>query len=296
MDLNLLKYVIATDKNQSISKAADELYVSQPNISKAIQIVEKEIGFPIFTRTSRGVTTTNEGKAFIKKAIKLVKVFDDFADEFTNKNISPFSLNVAHQKIIYLEDKFEELSHHFQKDEYLNINLQEKDEDEIIDLLLKDKIKLGILCINENDLPYFKRLLQLNNINFNVKNTLKIKVITHASNQLGTNNIINKNDLNSYTVIASDKNDFYYYYEEKHQINTSSNILKTNGGIGKLSLLASIPNSYILSLPLSDTTLQSYGCKMLSFDNIVNDWVILTIYKKYTKFSETLYTSSIEKG
>lgn len=281
MDLNLLKYVIATDKNQSISKAADELYVSQPNISKAIQIVEKEIGFPIFTRTSRGVTTTNEGKAFIKKAIKLVKVFDEFADEFTNKNISPFSLNVAHQKIIYLEDKFEELSHHFQKDEYLNINLQEKDEDEIIDLLLKDKIKLGILCINENDLPYFKRLLQLNNINFNVKNTLKIKVITHASNQLGTNNIINKNDLNSYTVIASDKNDFYYYYEEKHQINTSSNILKTNGGIGKLSLLASIPNSYILSLPLSDTTLQSYNCKMLSFDNIVNDWVILTIYKKY---------------
>ena len=281
MDLNLLKYVIATDKNQSISKAADELYVSQPNISKAIQIVEKEIGFPIFTRTSRGVTTTNEGKAFIKKAIKLVKVFDDFADEFTNKNISPFSLNVAHQKIIYLEDKFEELSHHFQKDEYLNINLQEKDEDEIIDLLLKDKIKLGILCINENDLPYFKRLLQLNNINFNVKNTLKIKVITHASNQLGTNNIINKNDLNSYTVIASDKNDFYYYYEEKHQINTSSNIIKTNGGIGKLSLLASIPNSYILSLPLSDTTLQSYDCKMLSFDNIVNDWVILTIYKKY---------------
>ena len=281
MDLNLLKYVIATDKNQSISKAADELYVSQPNISKAIQIVEKEIGFPIFTRTSRGVTTTNEGKAFIKKAIKLVKVFDDFADEFTNKNISPFSLNVAHQKIIYLEDKFEELSHHFQKDEYLNINLQEKDEDEIIDLLLKDKIKLGILCINENDLPYFKRLLQLNNINFNVKNTLKIKVITHASNQLGTNNIINKNDLNSYTVIASDKNDFYYYYEEKHQINTSSNILKTNGGIGKLSLLASIPNSYILSLPLSDTTLQSYNCQMLSFDNIVNDWVILTIYKKY---------------
>ena len=281
MDLNLLKYVIVTDKNQSISKAADELYVSQPNISKAIQIVEKEIGFPIFTRTSRGVTTTNEGKAFIKKAIKLVKVFDDFADEFTNKNISPFSLNVAHQKIIYLEDKFEELSHHFQKDEYLNINLQEKDEDEIIDLLLKDKIKLGILCINENDLPYFKRLLQLNNINFNVKNTLKIKVITHASNQLGTNNIINKNDLNSYTVIASDKNDFYYYYEEKHQINTSSNILKTNGGIGKLSLLASIPNSYILSLPLSDTTLQSYDCKMLSFDNIVNDWVILTIYKKY---------------
>ena len=281
MDLNLLKYVIATDKNQSISKAADELYVSQPNISKAIQIVEKEIGFPIFTRTSRGVTTTNEGKAFIKKAIKLVKVFDEFADEFTNKNISPFSLNVAHQKIVYLEDKFEELSHHFQKDEYLNINLQEKDEDEIIDLLLKDKIKLGILCINENDLPYFKRLLQLNNINFNVKNTLKIKVITHASNQLGTNNIINKNDLNSYTVIASDKNDFYYYYEEKHQINTSSNILKTNGGIGKLSLLASIPNSYILSLPLSDTTLQSYDCKMLSFDNIVNDWVILTIYKKY---------------
>ena len=62
MDYNSLKYIITVNKHRSISKAADELFLTQPNISKAIQNVEKEIGFQIFTRTSRGVATTIEGK------------------------------------------------------------------------------------------------------------------------------------------------------------------------------------------------------------------------------------------
>ena len=66
MDYITLKYIITVDKYQSISKAAEELYLSQPNISKAIQNIEKEVGFQIFSRTSRGATTTPEGKEFIK--------------------------------------------------------------------------------------------------------------------------------------------------------------------------------------------------------------------------------------
>ena len=119
MDYNSLKYIITVHKHQSISKAAEELYLSQPNISKAIQKLEKEIGITIFNRTSRGVNTTIEGKEFIKRAQELVKKFDDFSEEFSTSTSSLFSLNIAHPqdnfyylKIADFMSEFSRIGHH----------------------------------------------------------------------------------------------------------------------------------------------------------------------------------------
>ena len=64
MDQNLsLYHIFYTVANAgTISKAAKELYISQPAISKAIQKLEHSLEVSLFTRTSRGVHLTNEGK------------------------------------------------------------------------------------------------------------------------------------------------------------------------------------------------------------------------------------------
>ena len=46
----------------NISKAAKELYISQPAISKSIQKLEESVGCKLFSRSSRGVVLTEEGK------------------------------------------------------------------------------------------------------------------------------------------------------------------------------------------------------------------------------------------
>jgi len=51
---------------QSFSKAARELRVTQPTISKAIASLEQELGIQIFRRSSRGLTLTDEGQSFLK--------------------------------------------------------------------------------------------------------------------------------------------------------------------------------------------------------------------------------------
>lgn len=53
-------------KEGSISKAANMLYVSQPAVSKAIKVLEEEIGLPLFERTAKGVTMTTEGKVLFE--------------------------------------------------------------------------------------------------------------------------------------------------------------------------------------------------------------------------------------
>lgn len=64
MEQNLSQYKIFYEvaKTGNISKAAKELYISQPAISKAISKLEDSLGLSLFTRSSRGVSLTPEGE------------------------------------------------------------------------------------------------------------------------------------------------------------------------------------------------------------------------------------------
>mgnify|MGYP003369231772 CR=1 FL=1 len=64
MEQHLSQYRIfyAVAKTGNISKAAKELFISQPAISKAISKLEESLGLPLFTRNSRGVQLTVEGQ------------------------------------------------------------------------------------------------------------------------------------------------------------------------------------------------------------------------------------------
>ena len=65
IDLNLYKvfYTVATVGN--ITKAAEELYISQPAVTKAIHTLETNLGGVLFIRTKKGVTLTEEGKVLL---------------------------------------------------------------------------------------------------------------------------------------------------------------------------------------------------------------------------------------
>ena len=72
MNLTDLHYVVEIDKSGSISKAAKELYVAQPNLSKAIKHLEREFGISIFERSSKGVKATREGQKFLEYAKRII--------------------------------------------------------------------------------------------------------------------------------------------------------------------------------------------------------------------------------
>ena len=55
MTIQQLKYVIAIAESGSISTAAQKFFVAQSSVSKALSELEKELGFPIFNRSNRGV-------------------------------------------------------------------------------------------------------------------------------------------------------------------------------------------------------------------------------------------------
>ena len=286
MDYSSLKYIITVDKFQSISKAADELYLSQPNISKAIQNVEKEIGFQIFIRTSRGVTTTPEGKEFIKKALKLVHTFDEFTKEFQSLDTQVFNLNIAHPKDIFYQNKVMEIAEKFSGEETLNVNILEGTTEETIDMVLKEIVNLGVIGVNEHDLAYYRKLLILNNLDFIITDPLKLYATFHKSNPISNKTKVSKQDLISQTLVTTNTNDYYKYYNEKYHLVLSSNVVKNSVGVHQVALLSKIPNSYLISLPLSDETLDLYSCKSIELETGIGNWVTIFIYKKTTELTK----------
>lgn len=77
MDIQQLKYFIAVAKCENVSKAARELYVSQPNLSTAMRRLENGVGFPLFNRRRGKVSLTSGGRVFLESAEAAVQTLED---------------------------------------------------------------------------------------------------------------------------------------------------------------------------------------------------------------------------
>ena len=85
MNTLYLKYVLEVEKTGSISQAAQNLFMAQPNLSKAIKDLERELGYSIFKRTTSGVTITEKGAEFLYHAKKVMEQLTEI-DKLSGRN------------------------------------------------------------------------------------------------------------------------------------------------------------------------------------------------------------------
>ncbi len=84
MTLNQLEYFCAVCRYHSITRAADELFVSQPTISVALRNLENEFHLRLFNHGKNQISLTPEGEAFYQKAEQILNSCQDFQAEFSS--------------------------------------------------------------------------------------------------------------------------------------------------------------------------------------------------------------------
>src|SRR5271157_1450984 len=81
MELRHLRYFLAVSEALSFTKAAAQLRVAQPALSRQVQALEDEIGVDLLRRSPRGVTLTAEGKLFLQEVCQLLKRADEAVEK-----------------------------------------------------------------------------------------------------------------------------------------------------------------------------------------------------------------------
>ena len=144
---------------KSFSKAADDLFLTQPTVSGHILSLEKTLSLHLFDRTNREVRLTKAGEIFLKYASKILTSRKDLLNaliEFSQGIRGELSLGASTIPGEYLLPK---LMGDFKKEHpHMNISLKIADTKEITQYVLQDNVELGIIGakLNHPSLLYEK--------------------------------------------------------------------------------------------------------------------------------------------
>lgn len=86
MEIRVLKYFLTVVREQSITKAAEVLHITQPTLSRQLAQMEDEIGVKLFERGSRKITLTNEGLLLRRRAEEILQLVDKTEKELVEQD------------------------------------------------------------------------------------------------------------------------------------------------------------------------------------------------------------------
>ncbi|MDE7301986.1 MAG: LysR family transcriptional regulator [Oscillospiraceae bacterium] len=76
MEIRVLRYFLTVVREESITKAADVLHITQPTLSRQLSQMEEEVGVKLFHRGTRRITLTNEGILLRRRAEEILQLVD----------------------------------------------------------------------------------------------------------------------------------------------------------------------------------------------------------------------------
>ena len=154
-------YTVANAGN--ISKAAKELYISQPAISKSIQKLEESLGCKLFSRSSRGVVLTEEGNLLyghVRDAFETLTLGEDKLKRSIELGVGHLRIGVSTTLCKYMLLPY--LKEFIKRNPHISISINCQSTNETLKLLGDNKIDIGL--IGKPDNPKTIQFYYLDNI------------------------------------------------------------------------------------------------------------------------------------
>lgn len=203
MRLNQFEFIVALEACGSLSKAAEQLFISQPSISKAIKELEDEIGYDILRRTKTGVEFTEAGTQVLQLAkeiierVEKIKNLQMTVDESICGKISLgatrfWGIDIFSLVVMGL------------KEQYPNVAIQfhEDFSDNIIDDVQNGLLDLGIFMMYSTDQEELLKNITESGLEYQMLFTDQVKLYANAQHNLHKKKEIYMKDVVQYPYVT----------------------------------------------------------------------------------------------
>ncbi|MGJ9458736.1 LysR family transcriptional regulator [Oceanobacillus sp. CF4.6] len=221
MTLQQLKYVIEVARSRSISKAAQNLFISQPSLSNALKELEKEMRITIFSRTNKGIMITSEGTEFLGYARQVVEQSELLENRYSNTQSPQQHFSVSAQHYAFAVSAFVRLLKEYDREEY-EFTLRETRTYEIIDDVKNLRSEIGILYVNEFNSKVIHKFLREGDLKFFELFEAKPHVFISSRNPLVNRDYVTLNDLLPYPYLSYEQGDYNSFYFSEEILSTLS--------------------------------------------------------------------------
>lgn len=156
--LQQMKNALEVYRAGSISQAAKNLFMNQPNLSKSIHDLERELGITLFIRTPKGILISKEGALFMEYAQAVFQKLEELELLLTKQKQTEVSFNISIPRASYITYAFTQFVSTIPDISQMKINYRETNHSEAIENLLSHDFDLGIVRYSQ---PFDTELEQL---------------------------------------------------------------------------------------------------------------------------------------
>lgn len=163
--LQQMRYMLKIAETGSMVAASRVLSVSQPSLSEAVSVVERELGFSLFTRGNTGATPTKEGMEFLGRARQVVLQMDNLERCYGGNQPEGMRFAVSSHHFTFVERAFLDVAQQVGSGRF-DLVLNETQTQQIIDDVARCDSDLGVMYLSRANEGAVGRVLDRNKLEF----------------------------------------------------------------------------------------------------------------------------------
>ena len=159
MDIRILRYFLTVAKEQNFTKAAEQLNITQPTLSRQLAALEEELGTALFIRGSRSITLTEAGILLKRRALEIIELEEKMLDELKVKEeLIEGTITIGCGEFATIETLAEICKVYKQKYPMVQIALHTATADSVYEMMNQGLIDIGLFLepVNTEGLDYIR--------------------------------------------------------------------------------------------------------------------------------------------
>ncbi len=259
MNLQHLKYMVEVERVGSITKAASNLFMGQPNLSKAIKEVENEIGITVFKRSAKGVFPTEKGGEFLEYAKTILVQMEKIEALYKPEITDTISFGVSVPRATYITHAFTEFVNGLDPTKRIAIDFRETNSMEAIGNVCDSTSSIAVIRYDMGNEEYFMSLLAEKNLRHEPVLKFDYRVLISAEDPLAELDEIPVRKLSEYIEVVHGDYEVPYLsssYTRKAGSDMCSRRIYVYERGSQFDLLTDVKNTFMWVSPMPARTLE----------------------------------------